>query len=558
MGKGAESGVKGEGKLSFVGRVLRESDEIAHAIPVIRRGARNLYRPQIPRMAAALAYRTIFGIVPTVAISLIVFGSLVSDQQLEAGVSRMLHFTGLDQIEISESTLTGPPSLDEASPDSASPDEAVPAAGDDVEPSDAHGDLPGEGAGAGLDRPRAGEADEPGVDDGASLIDPDSIEAGGTGEEALPETPGPEGDEEETERLDGLIARLVGQINASWEKVPTASIAFISALVLIYAAVSMLVEVERAFNAVYRAPSGRPWGRRLLLYWTILTLGTLLLAATFAAGDLLKSTIEGWLGTGGGLIAFPVTVAISSVMLFVLYIAVPNTRVHVRPAVVGAVVAAVLWELGKWAFRGYIGFSTGYARLWGSMALLPLFLLWVYITWIVVLFGIQVSYTLQYAADLGDDDEHGGGDEGPKVVDPMCVLVVAAVVARRFADGLMTQPADVAPEARVSDRVADEMLELLRRARLLDRVSRGEGEGYVLSRPPERIEARAVLEAAGEWFFTPRGYGAIAEAARAASSALAGRTVADLAAEQSEPDPNGNPTPNESGAGGGPTLPVPP
>ena len=114
--------------------------------------------------------------------------------------------------------------------------------------------------------------------------------------------------------------------------------------------------------------------------------------ASFYVGERFRTIVE----TVGGqafvsLAGVLVTFTISWLLLLLAYTVVPDARVRLRPALAGAFVAAVLWETGKFAFREYLGFATGYSQFYGSLALIPIFLLWVYITWVCVLFGIQLS-----------------------------------------------------------------------------------------------------------------------------------------------------------------------
>lgn len=422
-------------------------------------------------MAAALAYRTIFSIIPVFVISLLVLNALVSEDQVEFGVKRLLVFSGLNQIAVDDGAiageLEGPPAPEDMAPPSPAPDVTTPA---------------------------------------------------------------------QVESLDTLIRDLVAHVNASLARIPTTSIAIVSALILIYAALSMLIEMERSFNQICRAPAGRPWLKRIVLYWTILTLGGLLLAATFSAGDLFldrATSLVGGAGAAAAALGFLVTVAISTLLLFVSYVTLPNTRVHMRPALAGAFVAAVGWEIGKWGFRSYLDWSTGYAKFYGNLALLPLFLMWVYVTWIIVLFGLQVAYATQ---TIGEWDERDEGAAGPTIVDPATILLVAAGVARRFARGEPSPVDELASEVGLSDALTGRMLARLADARVVHAVEVGEERAYALARPPASIAAREVLAAGAG--LAERGSAppdpAMRPLAEARDRALADKTLADLVGHHPE------------------------
>ncbi|MFT5424010.1 MAG: membrane protein [Phycisphaerales bacterium] len=398
--------------------------------------AMRLHRTQIPRMAAALAYRTLFGLIPVMAISLIVFGQLLNDNQLKSGVQRSLEFFQLDKIVLEEQQLE-PQRFEEMPADLAGPPAPLPLTG--------------------------------GVD-----------------------------------RLDQLVTDLVQRAGTSIAQIPNTRIAIVSLLILIYAAISMLVEIEKAFNHIYHAHSGRKWIRRFFLYWTALTLGVAMLVATFAVGEWVKTyavSLAGSTGYLAAVIGFVMTVFISTLLFFTAYMTMTNTRVRWRSAIAGAMVAAIIWELGKWGFRSYIEFSVGYARVYGSLAVLPLFLLWVYVTWLIVLFGLQVAYTLQTIREWDDED----AADTPGLIDPAVALAVASAVASRFSSGKLATRDIVADACGLTDRVTSAILETFEAQGLVHLVERNNREGYALAAPPETLLASRVLEAAAPMIREARG-----------------------------------------------------
>ena len=289
---------------STVNPASPESDELTRTVSVIRVGLRGLYRSQLPRMAAALAYRTIFSVIPVLAIVLVIASSFVEPEQVRQSFTRMLEYAGFETITV------------------------------------------------------------PAQDPGADLV---TVEPETPPETAEPETTA-EREEIGVQAIDELITGLVDRVTSSLGAINRGWIGFISAGVFIYAALSLFLEMERSFNQIYRAARGRKWLNRLLLYWTMLTLGSILLMATFSVGHRFTE----WIGAlfGGesasaftlALAGYGVTVLISTLLLLIMYTAVPNARVEFRTALVGAFMAAIVWELGKWGFTRYVQFSTGYAR----------------------------------------------------------------------------------------------------------------------------------------------------------------------------------------------------
>ncbi len=163
-------------------------------------------------------------------------------------------------------------------------------------------------------------------------------------------------------------------------------------------AIMLLSTIESAFNAIWRVEKSRPFGMRLLAYWTTLTLGPLLMGAglSFSTALFAVNNFEA-LGVNlsfvreFGLRLLPFVFAAAG--FAILYVALPNRRVPFRYAILGAGVAAVMFELLKAGFGLYLANAGTFESLYGSLAALPVFLIWMYLVWAVVLFGAIVAAT---------------------------------------------------------------------------------------------------------------------------------------------------------------------
>ncbi|MBL4590410.1 MAG: YihY family inner membrane protein [Phycisphaerales bacterium] len=425
---------------------------------VIKLGVFGLYRSQIPRMSAALAYRTLFSIIPVMVIALLIFSSFVSEDQIDSGVRRVMDFAGITQISVRDTGAMG---------------------GDAV----------------------------------------DAAESSGS-------------------ELETIITDLITRVNQSIKHVPAGWIAVMSIAVLIYAALSMLIEMERSFNQVCGAPHGRSWLKRLVLYWTILTLGTLMLAATFFVGDSFARWIVANAGedsvVGAVLAGYGVSVLISTALLVAAYMTIPNVRVKFRAALAGAFVAAVLWEMGKWGFTAYVRSSTGYTKFYGSLALLPLFLLWIYLTWIIVLLGMQAAHALQHFSRLVDAGLRSLSDEKLSVafIDPLIGVAAVRVICGRFEDAKPTTPTVLGEAIGVDAAVAERVLRTLGDAGILQEIAEGEDTvGWSPTRPADKLSLGEILDAMHrlDGFRTGEGGAMVPDDIRSASmQALDGKVVASL------------------------------
>lgn len=458
---------------------LREREQLRRTIEVVRLGLRGLIRSQLPRMAAALSYRTIFSLIPVLVVGVVIMGAFLSDTELRSQVDRLISYIGLDQIVI---------------------------------------------------------------------ID-DAVEAGPVGP-ADPAEPTPEVEPEgPSGRLDEWITSLVERVSS----LPFRAIGFVGVLVLLYGAIAMLVELERAFNQIYGAANGRSWVKRVTTYWTTLTLGVVFLLATFSVGDMAGNWVAsigraedeagGWFSRGA--VQLSVNIAINTALLLLAYSTVPNTKVHIRPALGGAFFAGMGWELGKIAFTQYIRYAVGgLEQLYGVLALLPMFLFWVYITWIIVLFGLQVSYALQNFSRRRE--ELTGQETG--LVDPAVILTICRLAADRFERGKTIEPDEIEESIGLQPAMTEKFFEALVRAGFMHQTETPEANtAYVLARPPGSIAVTDLLKVARQ-IRSGGVRGGSPSADEALDRTLAGVVLADLQEIPESPDSAHSPAPSrESG-----------
>jgi membrane protein len=313
------------------------------------------------------------------------------------------------------------------------------------------------------------------------------------------------------------------------------AIGAVGALLLIWAALGLLISFEDAANRIYRAPRGRSWVTRIGIYWTVLTLGPILLLVVLYA-------VQYWLGRAEALpVAGPFFAFLgqfgslggSFLSLTLLYKLLPNTLVRWRPAVAGAFVAAGLWDASKWAFGLYVSRALPYLKLYGAIGLIPLFLFWLYVNWLIVLFGLEIAFTLQ--AMKGRVFERKDLRGALRSADPQWLLPVMAAIARGFAGGQPVSRQALAEELDLRLESVAELVESLEADGLVNQVAlRGTDDvGLALAQPPDRIPLARLVELASRFTLGTRprqgpGWGALAAINAAARASAGERTLADL------------------------------
>jgi len=170
----------------------------------------------------------------------------------------------------------------------------------------------------------------------------------------------------------------------------------IGILVLLFSAVSLMLSIEDAFNRIWRVTTSRPALARFILYWTVLTLGPLLFVATVALSSYVLALPLLGAEEAESLKTHVLRVApflLELTLLLAAYALIPHRRVYVRHAFVGAMLATILIEVAKRGFASYIAHSS-YEQVYGAIAIMPIFLLWIYLSWTLVLLGASVTSSL--------------------------------------------------------------------------------------------------------------------------------------------------------------------
>ena len=159
-------------------------------------------------------------------------------------------------------------------------------------------------------------------------------------------------------------------------------------------AVMLLATIESAFNHIWRVVQPRRLVQRLLAYWAVLTFGPLFLGGAFTLSAYLFAAAR-WAGLapqgGIGPLARLAPFALTAIAFSLVYIVLPNCRVRWRHAFAGGIVAALLFELLKSGFGLYVQTFPVYRTIYGALSSLPLFLIWTYLTWGVVLLGAVLA-----------------------------------------------------------------------------------------------------------------------------------------------------------------------
>jgi membrane protein len=172
----------------------------------------------------------------------------------------------------------------------------------------------------------------------------------------------------------------------------------IGILSLVIVALMLISNIDKTLNTIWQSKSERPLIFTFAIYWMVLTLGPLLLGSSVIISSYLAGFAnyaeEYTLGLTTTLIkALPFVTSVMA--FFIVYMLVPNKKISPKHAAFGALVAAVLFEASKKLFALYIISFPSYQLIYGALAVIPILFLWVYLSWVVVLVGAEVTHVLE-------------------------------------------------------------------------------------------------------------------------------------------------------------------
>ncbi|MEM1099040.1 MAG: YhjD/YihY/BrkB family envelope integrity protein [Planctomycetota bacterium] len=446
----------------------RTQRALLYSIELGRFAAAKLKQDRAPQMAAALTYHTLFSMLPTLVLTLVVAQAFVSQQQLDELKDQTIRWA-VQWLDTDSEATPDNPAL-------ALPDVGPPSPAQQV----AH--------------------------------------------------------QRQTEYL--ATAQKLDEQLSGWldqlQQVNFGSIGVVGVLIFIYGATGLLATIESSFNRILRADENRSWYLRLPLYYTTLTLApVVLLAGQWAQRrflDIVSNSVSAvaWIA-GPFVVLSPLLTA--WLVLLLIYRLLPNATIGLRPAAIGSFVAAIGLGLAVEAFALYAT-NTASTNLYGALALLPLFLLLLWIVWQIVLFGLEIASIIQLAPDPAERRKRRDADRhhGLRVLDPRLIVPALVRFAHAFRDGQPLTAQQLTEALRLPAGGARALLETLLDAGYIHPVQRDADDpaSFALHRAPESIPLTALLDTARNAGRPDVDHDALASLDLAERDAVSQRSLADL------------------------------
>ncbi len=290
--------------------------------------------------------------------------------------------------------------------------------------------------------------------------------------------------------------KVLDYVHHAMDAVNNGTLKTASIIALLFVGISLLSNIEATLNDIWGVQRGRSWFSRVVLYWAAITLVPLLLllAIGLSAGPYFRATqdiIDRTPLLGNFLYSvLPVIVLILTFSLF--YILMPNTRVRPDAALIGGILAGILVHLNHRFSSLYLGQVVSSTNLYGSLAVLPLFLVGLYFSWVIVLFGAQVSYAWQnrrrYFQERMTENINQRGRE-------FVALRVMTFIGQRFYNGT-TPPTllEISEILAVPSKLLQKVIEPLIQTGLIFETA-GKETAYAPGRPLAQISYDNVMQA---------------------------------------------------------------
>ena len=294
---------------------------------------------------------------------------------------------------------------------------------------------------------------------------------------------------------DETSRKVVETIQSFIANVHSGALGLTGSVALVFVAIGLLSTIEATFNDIWGVPHGRNWFMRVIHYWAAITLGPLVVVLVMGlavgsqfqvAQDFIEET-----PVIGGLVFKMIPFFVLCGAFLLLYQLMPNTKVHWKAALIGGLVAAVLWIANGKFNALFASKVVSASKIYGSLSAIPIFLFGLYLSWTILLFGAQVAYAFENRrAYVQEKQAESVNQRGREFI----ALRVMTLVGQRFHRGEKAPTATELSELlAVSSRLVSQIIQPLLQRQLLVEVATPE-TAYCPARPLDRISYEDIIQ----------------------------------------------------------------
>ncbi len=280
----------------------------------------------------------------------------------------------------------------------------------------------------------------------------------------------------------------------------TAALSIIGGLFLAITAVALLNTVEGSFNSIWRVTERRNLLSKFTAFWSIITFSPILMGASIVLSSKLSSKFY-----HGGLVGnllkhelirsaihYILPFLLIFIIVFIAYRVLPNTKVKASPAIIGAIMATALFSYARWGFGIYVTQYAHFNKIYGILGTLPAFLIWIYISWVIVLFGAEVTFTFQYHRL---DPEEKRVSPGDPIYNPYYGVRAVLALRDHFDGGKgPLSTVELANSLNITYELVDKILLNLRKGNIAASVDEAR-EKFLPGRDLDQVTLKEIVEA---------------------------------------------------------------
>ncbi len=272
-----------------------------------------------------------------------------------------------------------------------------------------------------------------------------------------------------------MITRYVEQFAESATRLTAVGFAFLAITAML-----IMMTMDNAFNTIWRISKPRPWLKRMAIYWAVIILAPLLIGASLSLTSWVVGLSMGYAKQTPmfGMLTLKIMPVILTTLAFsLLFRWVPNRHVSIRDALVGGVVAAVAFEAMSRGFGFFISHFSTYKLVYGAFASVPIFLLWVYFSWITILMGALIAASLSRW-------QHRGTQQLNAAEQFYFSVRILDLMHEGLVEGQLQTVSSLSKRLNLAFEVTEMLLEKLQNA---DMVRKLAGRGWKMIRTPQHI-----------------------------------------------------------------------
>jgi membrane protein len=251
-------------------------------------------------------------------------------------------------------------------------------------------------------------------------------------------------------------------------------------------AMTMMLTIDVVFNDIWQVSRSRPLVKRLVAYWAVLTLAPLLIGASLSVTSWLVGLSMGhgkYVSPFGIVLLKTLPIFFTTLAFTLLFRLVPNRHVPRAHALLGAFVAAVVFESMNQVFGYFVSHFTTYKLVYGAFASVPIFLMWIYLSWLTILFGAVIAASLSHWRT----PEMQHSQPGARLLDALRVL---KILAEGLQNGSVSDLQELSRSLRLGYDNLEKILDELANANLVRKL---DGNGWVLTRDANHIRVIELL-----------------------------------------------------------------